>query len=67
MTMNKQFVISSVFEKIKTMKIKGKANDFHTQSTNDYRIPLLTAGIENQGLARYARRKRLSDNFTKCY
>ena len=32
MTMNKQFVISSVFEKIKTMKIKGKANDFPTQS-----------------------------------
>lgn len=57
MTMNKQFVISSVFEKIKTMKIKGKANDFPTQSTNDYRIPLLTAGIENQGLARYAREK----------
>ena len=49
-------MIGSVFEKIDVAKIKGKANDFPTEPSGDYIIPLLTAGIENQGLARYAKK-----------
>ena len=58
--MEKEFLICMVFEKIKTQKIKGKANDFPTKydKNRDYVIPLLTAGIENQGLARYAKREQ---------
>lgn len=56
--MDKEFVIGMVFEKIDTKKISGKANDFPTQPEGDYNIPLLTAGIENQGLARYAMRSQ---------
>ena len=55
--MDKEFVIGRVFEKIDTVKIKGKANDFPTEPCGDYQLPLLTAGIENQGLARYAKRE----------
>ena len=51
----KDFIIGMVFEKIETKKIKGKANDFPTTPDNIHKIPLLTAGIENQGLARYAK------------
>lgn len=51
----KEFIIGKVFEKIETKKIKGKANDFPTKPDKEYTIPLLTAGIENQGLARYAK------------
>ena len=56
--MDKEFVIGMIFEKIDTKKISGKANDFPTQPEGDYDIPLLTAGIENQGLARYAMRSQ---------
>lgn len=56
--MKKEFIIGMVFEKIDTKKINGKANDFPTQPMDDYNIPLLTAGIENQGLARYAKRNQ---------
>lgn len=33
-----------------------KANDFPTKCTKEYSIPLLTAGIENQGFARFAKK-----------
>ena len=54
--MFKLFRIGNVFVKIDTPKIKAKANDFPTEYSNEYCIPLLTAGAENQGLNRYARR-----------
>ena len=50
----KEFRLDKLFEKIKTGKIQGKANDFPTQKDEEHTIPLLTAGAENQGLARYA-------------
>ena len=64
--MIKDFIIGSVFEKIDTLKIRGKANDFPTEPTNDYVLPLLTAGIENQGLARYAKRKQCPTILSNC-
>ena len=54
--MLKEFKIGDVFEKINTPNIKAKANDFPTSWSDEYCIPLLTAGINNQGLARYARK-----------
>ena len=53
--MDKQFRICDIFEKIQTEKIRRKAGDFPTEWSEEYCIPLLTAGIENQGLARFAR------------
>lgn len=54
----KEFKLDELFEKIKTEKISGKANDFPTCKTDEYTIPLLTAGADNQGLARYAKRNQ---------
>lgn len=52
----KEFRLDDLFEKIKIEKISGKANDFPTYKTNEYTIPLLTAGVDNQGFARYAKK-----------
>lgn len=49
------FVVKNLFEKVKTPSFKMKANDFPTEPTTEYSVPLLTAGIANQGLARFAR------------
>lgn len=54
----KEFKLDELFEKIKTEKISGKANDFPTCRTDEYIIPLLTAGADNQGFARYAKRNQ---------
>lgn len=54
----KEFRLDELFEKIKTEKIAGKANDFPTCRTDEYTIPLLTAGVDNQGFARYAKRNQ---------
>ena len=54
----KEFRLDELFEKIKTEKISGKANDFPTCRTDEYTIPLLTAGADNQGFARYAKRNQ---------
>ena len=54
----KEFKLNELFEKIKTEKISGKANDFPTCRTDEYTIPLLTAGADNQGLARYAKKNQ---------
>ena len=54
----REFKLDDLFEKINIGKICGKANDFPTEPMGDYTIPLLTAGIENQGLARYAKPKQ---------
>ena len=53
--MFKEFKIGDVFYKIDTPKIKAKANDFPTEYSEKYCVPLLTAGAENQGLNRYAK------------
>lgn len=53
----KEFKLDTLFEKVATGKIKGAANDFPKDKSEEYCIPLLTAGIENQGLSRYARRE----------
>ena len=53
--MFKEFKIGDVFYKIDTPKIKAKANDFPTEYSEEYCVPLLTAGAENQGLNRYAK------------
>ena len=54
----KEFRLDELFEKIKTEKISGKASDFPTCRTDEYTIPLLTAGADNQGFARYAKRNQ---------
>lgn len=54
----KNFILEDLFEKIKTEKIKGKANDFPTRPSGEYVVPLLTAGVNNQGLARFAKREQ---------
>lgn len=54
----KEFRLDELFEKIKTEKISGKANDFPTCRTDEYIIPLLTAGADNQGFARYAKKNQ---------
>ena len=53
--MFKNYRIKDVFYKINTPKIKAKANDFPTEHSSEFCIPLLTAGAENQGLNRYAK------------
>ena len=54
----KEFKLDKLFEKVKTEKISGKANDFPDCMTGEFTIPLLTAGANNQGLARYAKRSQ---------
>lgn len=53
----KEFALEDIFCKIKSPKIKGKAADFPTTKKDNYKIPLLTAGVENQGLSRFAKEK----------
>ena len=52
----RNFKLDELFEKIQTKKICGKANDFPVYKSEEYTIPLLTAGVDNQGFARYAKR-----------
>lgn len=54
----KKFKLEDLFEKVQVEKINAKANDFPTEPTDEYVIPLLTAGVENQGFARYAKREQ---------
>ena len=51
------FKLDDVFEKIDTLKIKGQANDFPREYSDEYCIPLLTASTTNQGFSRYAKRE----------
>ena len=50
----KEFRFSDIFEKIDTKKLPYKAGDLPTQPEDGFIIPCLTAGKENQGLARYS-------------
>lgn len=54
----KEFKLDDLFEKVKTEKISKKANDFPIVKDDEYSIPLLTAGVDNQGFARYAKRSQ---------
>lgn len=50
----KEFKLEELFEKVQVLKTSGKAGDFPKEPDNGHTIPLLTAGILNQGLSRYA-------------
>lgn len=52
-----KFKIGDVFEKIDVPKVKAKAKDFPDSWSAEYCVPLLTAGAENQGFARYAKKQ----------
>lgn len=52
----KEFRIGDLFEKIKTKKLPYKTNDLPSHPNTYYDLPVLTAGIENQGLNNYAPR-----------
>ena len=45
-----EFKIEDLFEKIKVKSLKYKASELPSQATNDFILPALTAGIQNQGL-----------------
>lgn len=64
--MLRTFKIEDVFRKIDTPKINGKANDFPTSRSDEYSVPLLTAGALNQGLNRYAREKDCPEVIRNC-
>ena len=53
----KNFVIDKLFEKIKTKKIPYKVAECSTVKTETFCIPVLTAGIQNQGLSCYVPNK----------
>ena len=61
---NKTFEIGSLFEKVETKKVQGKANDFPEKESEEYCIPLLTAGIENHGFARYAKKEQCPETIS---
>ena len=48
-----EFVIESIFDKIKTKGLKYKAKELPSFPNNDFVLPALTAGIQNQGLNNY--------------
>ncbi|QWQ39023.1 restriction endonuclease subunit S [Gemella sp. zg-570] len=49
-----EFRIGDLFEKIKTKNLKMKVGDLSPRKTEKFNLPVLTAGIENQGLNNYA-------------
>lgn len=49
----KNFVIDDLFEKLTTKKIPYKVAECSTIKTKEYSIPVLTAGVQNQGLSCY--------------
>ncbi|MCI5524277.1 MAG: restriction endonuclease subunit S [Spirochaetia bacterium] len=52
-----EFRIGDLFEKIKINSLKYKTKDLPNVATNEYDLPALTAGIQNQGLNNYVPRK----------
>lgn len=48
--------IGELFEKIKVNSLKYKAKDLPSVATDEYDLPALTAGIQNQGLNSYVPR-----------
>ncbi|WP_306511456.1 restriction endonuclease subunit S [Dialister invisus] len=51
-----EYRIGDLFEKLKTNNLKMKVSDLSPKKTADFTLPVLTAGIENQGLNNYAPR-----------
>ncbi|WP_052076865.1 restriction endonuclease subunit S [Veillonella montpellierensis] len=49
-----EYRIGDLFEKLKTKNLKVKVSDLSPNKTKDFNLPVLTAGIENQGLNNYA-------------
>lgn len=49
------FCVGEIFECIKTPKVKGKIKKYPTIQDEVYTIPLLSAGILNQGCSHYAK------------
>lgn len=49
-----KFKIEKLFEKVKYKKLPFKAGDLKNVGKSNYTIPVLSAGIDNQGLAYYA-------------
>ena len=52
----KKYRLDKIFRKVQTGKTRGKAADFPSRPEGTRVVPLLTAGIDNHGLARYADR-----------
>ena len=53
----KEYPIDELFEKITTKNLGVKANDLPESRNGEYCLPALTAGVQNQGLARFAKRE----------
>ncbi|OOF63412.1 restriction endonuclease subunit S [Rodentibacter pneumotropicus] len=51
-----EFELRDLFVKITTKKLKYKTNDLPSEATEDFDLPALTAGIQNQGLNNYVPR-----------
>lgn len=51
------FALGELFEKVKVAKIPFKAKELPEEPAGEFNLPALTAGIQNQGLARYAVRE----------
>ena len=51
-----EFRLGDLFEKIKVNSLKYKTNDLPSISNDEYSLPALTAGIQNQGLNNYVPR-----------
>ena len=56
----KKVKISEVLEKINVSNVEGKAHEYPSTPDKINNIPLLAAGIYNQGLARYAPKDKCS-------
>ncbi len=52
-----KFRLGDLFEKIKVNSLKYKTNDLPNIAQEEYDLPALTAGIQNQGLNNYVPRK----------
>ena len=48
-----EFRIGDLFEKIKVNTLKYKTSELPNEPTDKYILPVLTAGIQNQGLNNY--------------
>ncbi len=51
-----EYRIGDLFEKLKTNNLKMKVGDLSPKKIAEFTLPVLTAGIENQGLNNYAPR-----------
>lgn len=53
----KKFIIEQMFKKIKVNSLKYKTSSLPNKAQNEYILPALTAGIQNQGLNNYVPKK----------